>query len=573
MNISGWANCHDRLQPETWPVVKASKKFPASSMVMTMGSCFARNIEEHLARLGFTIPTLSLVVPKRESAVRSNDIINKYTPPSIFQEIQFTADIYDRDGVVTFEDLEKMSAKAGDEYIDLQLKGLVQVSKERLVERRQEIYDVHKHMFSCDLFVITLGLVEAWKDNETNMYIQQAPSNKYLRKDKERFQFEVLSHAQCLSYIENSLSIIRERNPNVSFLMTTSPVPLGRTFTDDDVIVANMHSKSKLRSVCGELSSSGKIDYFPSYESVMLTKAPTVWNPDLIHVSDTYVGNIVQRLVDVFFSVQSEVKLLFQRACSTASNEEALSFIQKAIEIEPLPEYLLKQGEIYQKLGNAQLAADSYRRALDIDATSWESWHKLSIIEERLGNVDSALDAVNKAMELCEDVPGSLYKSASRIYSKVGDEASAKLAMQRAYRVQPGLLSSVIQSVEQLSAAGNVPDAISLLKSTIEQAEEVPRLYILLGNLLKNSNDLEGAKEALEKAVALDPTLPGPHIQLSRTYGRLGDSEGAIREARNAIALKGDNPNYFFHLGNMLDRAGDLKGAEEARGKGKALAG
>lgn len=52
-------------------------------------------------------------------------------------------------------------------------------------------------------------------------------------------------------------------------ILTVSPVPLTASASGKHVLVSTMHSKSTLRSVAGQLSTTqGKIDYFPSYEIV-----------------------------------------------------------------------------------------------------------------------------------------------------------------------------------------------------------------------------------------------------------------------------------------------------------------
>ena len=86
------------------------------------------------------------------------------------------------------------------------------------------------------------------------------------------------------------------------FLITTSPVPLGRTFTTQDALVANCHSKSLLRAVAQELAfSAADVDYFPSYESVVMTRSDLAWVDDLRHVRDDLVGRIIERVTRAYF--------------------------------------------------------------------------------------------------------------------------------------------------------------------------------------------------------------------------------------------------------------------------------
>ena len=62
--------------------------FREVNSVFTIGSCFARNIEEHLMALGVKLPTTKFSAPEKEwSGGRSNSLLNEYNPGSICQKI------------------------------------------------------------------------------------------------------------------------------------------------------------------------------------------------------------------------------------------------------------------------------------------------------------------------------------------------------------------------------------------------------------------------------------------------------------------------------------------------------
>lgn len=299
-----WSDAGPRLAPQVWPAFSPRFVVPAAGSVFTIGSCFARNIEEHVARLGFRVPTLDFTVPEAERAGgRGNAVLNKYTPAAIRQEFEWTRRVLEAGGTVTADHVAPLAYTCNDgSQIDLQLGGFRPVSPERLLARRQELFDVFRHAFTADCVVLTLGLVEAWIDETTGLAIQQAPVQPAFRRALARFSFRRLDFATCLAQVQAAIDTVRALNPAATFLITTSPVPLDRTFTDEDVITATMYGKSVLRAVCGEIVAANEgVDYFPSYESVMLTRDWSVFQSDRRHVSDAFVGKIVQRLVDTYF--------------------------------------------------------------------------------------------------------------------------------------------------------------------------------------------------------------------------------------------------------------------------------
>jgi hypothetical protein len=260
-------------------------------------------------------------------------ILNKYTVAAISQEIDWIKAIRDAGGTVTWDSIAPMAYQTdSDTYLDLHLSTSHPVSRERMIERRQAIYDIHSQMFESDLVVITPGLTEAWFDAHAGLYIQQAPTRAMASAHQGRFFLEVLDFYQCHSMLERAIGILKDAGTR-QVALTVSPVPLARTMTRNDVLIANSYSKSTLRSVVGLLAESHDIvHYVPSYERVMLTKQKDVWNDDLRHVSDSFVGGIVSTFASASGHQATdigELLLEFNAASLSADSAEALRLFAK----------------------------------------------------------------------------------------------------------------------------------------------------------------------------------------------------------------------------------------------------
>lgn len=291
-----WALARDRLQPVCAPQVQPTFTVPEGAQIYTVGSCFARNIETYLAVLGYDIPTLSYIGQSREYGNRDNGILNRYSPAAIWQDFDWFRAVRATGGKVDLDNSGHLGLETPDGWIDLHIGGMVPVTKSRFLERRQQIYDIIATACTADCVTLTLGLIEAWFDRETGLYIHAAPAPRSLTKHRDRFEFHVLSYETCHAYVRKTIDFIQE-NGRCKVLLTTSPVALAQTFTDQDVIVANMQSKSLLRTVCGEIAQTfDGVDYFPAYEMVQGTRDWGVFEDDLIHVSRSYVAKIVQAL-------------------------------------------------------------------------------------------------------------------------------------------------------------------------------------------------------------------------------------------------------------------------------------
>ena len=357
---SKWAGVHDRILERCTPQVKEKFQVKPGSSVFTIGSCFARNMERHLSVLGYTIPMLDFSVPKVEWASVPQGILNKYTPPAIYQELAWVASILKRDGVVRKEDCDQFLYQVGELCIDNNLSGFVPVTIERFLARRQELFDCFKHAFSSDCVTITLGLIECWYDQKLEIYIQESPAKNLglMKAVKDQVFFVRLTQTQCLEFVNKSLDLLKELNPDADILMTVSPVPLDATFTEEDVITANSHSKSVLRSTVGEIvAENPNIGYFPSYESIMLTRDWSVFEADLRHVTDEAIGQLVIDLSGSYFSTENPevVEALKERLSLKAQKsnqyhrktqlvelalqkqdfDEAISLLEESLDVAP----------------------------------------------------------------------------------------------------------------------------------------------------------------------------------------------------------------------------------------------
>lgn len=286
-----------------------------------IGSCFARNVEERLEQAGATVTSRHIRVRDLgNKSAREGGVFNKYTPASILQELKWSA------GIEEYPE-EALLPVSKSNYYDPFLSGKAGSGTiEELMARRQEVKEYFAQAFQADVVILTLGLIEAWIDQETGLILNEAPQPKVLARNKERFSFLKLSLEQCEEALAEIHSIlVAKGKPGQKIILTVSPVPLGRTFTADDIIVANTTSKSTLRVAALRLAERTQdLDYFPSYEGVLHSDPALSWQRDRLHVSDVVVGHIIKTFLHRYGVTQSAPELL-TRADSEISETDPLS--------------------------------------------------------------------------------------------------------------------------------------------------------------------------------------------------------------------------------------------------------
>jgi hypothetical protein len=289
----------NRIEPIATPSFEVPFRLVAGESILTIGSCFARNVEHHLGRLGFKLPARNLF-QSPEFADLDPAIINNYGTPSIFNELAWA--FGEREFVADDHILEVMPGKFADQQMPSHLRP---ETRDIVLARRHAITEVYRTAAQCRVVIITLGLSEVWFDTKSGFYLNVAPRPATLRTYPDRYELHVLSYAEVVGFLVEAVRLLQKHGPpDLRVLLTVSPVPLQVTHRPIDVIVANSYSKSVLRAAAEEVITGFPfITYFPSYESVTLTNREFAWTADLRHVSDDIVQINIERMVDAYCDI------------------------------------------------------------------------------------------------------------------------------------------------------------------------------------------------------------------------------------------------------------------------------
>jgi len=266
--------------------------------VFAMGSCFAREIEAELIKRGGNVVSVDDGVRigafARISGKGEAGYFHRFTPQAMLLEFQRAF------GEAPGWEEDTLVFPMGNDYIDLnyfQTDDFSDKGREAALTRRAVATRLVRNAALADIVIVTLGLTESFVHKPTGWHANRVPSG-YLVRHKEEFAFHIASVEETLVALEEIRALIgRHRSTPFELVVTVSPVPLGTTFSNKDVIVANMDSKSTLRAAAAHFSGGhADVHYFPSYEMVVYTDPQLAWRPDRMHVQ----GQMVARIVDTF---------------------------------------------------------------------------------------------------------------------------------------------------------------------------------------------------------------------------------------------------------------------------------
>jgi hypothetical protein len=279
-------------------------KLKLSDPVFTMGSCFARELESALiGRGGNVVSADQSLLSGPEFADSSGKIrdgfFHRFSPRAMSHE--FAAAFGDINGWTE----ESLIFERGAEYLDLNywtIPGAV-CTREATLQRRRVAQTLVRRANGAKLIALTLGLIEAWRHLPTGFDVNRIDP-AVVARNKADFELDVLTDAEVDDALETIMATLKHHHETGDFqlVITVSPVPMQRTFTSQDILVANMASKARLRNAASRfVERHDNAYYFPSFEMVMLSNPADAWRPDQLHVARPMVRHIMEAFIDEFY--------------------------------------------------------------------------------------------------------------------------------------------------------------------------------------------------------------------------------------------------------------------------------
>src|SRR5262245_49139199 len=211
---------------------------------------------------------------------------------------------------------------------------------------------------------------------------------------------------------------------------------------------------------------------------------------------------------------------------------EAIKFYNKGIEL--------------RDAGKFQAAAESFKKAIEIDP-NWLLAHlDLGVIYVRLKDLPAANKAFTKAIELDPNF-AEAHSNLGFVYFATGANDAAIKSLQEALRLKPDLDPARRMLIAVYEAVGRKEDAAKL--SNAERTPNDARSYYLRGLDGRRFGNTEEALGALRKAVELDASLTEAHALLAEIYMRQERYTEAIPAFERVLALRAEDDATLYNLG------------------------
>lgn len=266
-----WRSSVANLAPlDVDPVAASGFKISPTDRIATAGSCFAQHIARTLSASGY-----NYMVAEDKPATAGAEDENYGTFSARYGNLYTVRQLLQlfRRAYATFEPNEQPWTRNDGCLIDpfrpaIQAGGFA--DKAALDADRDAHLAAVRDMFeTCDVFIFTLGLTEAWVSNSDGAVFPLAPGTVAPSVDPETYYFHNFTVGEMEADLSQFIDYFRRINPSAKIILTVSPVPLIATYEPRHVLVSTTYSKAALRVVADQISRRyDHVEYFPSYEMI-----------------------------------------------------------------------------------------------------------------------------------------------------------------------------------------------------------------------------------------------------------------------------------------------------------------
>jgi tetratricopeptide (TPR) repeat protein len=176
--------------------------------------------------------------------------------------------------------------------------------------------------------------------------------------------------------------------------------------------------------------------------------------------------------------------------------------------------------------------------------------------------LDKAVKALAQFHATAE-TPEQETEMAALVFLAAHQLAQAQTVAEAAYKYHPSV-HTLLLLANTLQMQGRYPDVNRLLGNQRETYANSPEFFVTLAESEFDASLYPAAREDLQRAISLNPSMYQAHYLLGNVLSRLTDLDGAIVEYHRAIELSPLQPRTYFQLALVLRSKQDPVGEQHA---------
>jgi tetratricopeptide (TPR) repeat protein len=221
----------------------------------------------------------------------------------------------------------------------------------------------------------------------------------------------------------------------------------------------------------------------------------------------------------------------------------------------------------YLLAGNAKVAAESYRKALQLNPQDPKLHYNLSLALDKLGDFASERQELERAVKLDPSVAVA-QNQLGVLALRSGQHAEAELRFKKTLAIDPTFAEAQSNLGVLYSQEGKNADAASLFQRAIKNDPKYTKAYVNLGLLMAQEGTLSEAEEQFRTAIAVDSNYADAYAALGMLQAKTGRGAEAVQNFQRAVTLEPASAQAHLNLGialvDQFDRPPGFKEFSEA---------
>ena len=249
--------------------------------------------------------------------------------------------------------------------------------------------------------------------------------------------------------------------------------------------------------------------------------------------------------------------------------EKMIESIDKAIKINPLPQYRIRKGEILFCIGeHYQEAIKVLKDVLEEDSSFKECYKVIALSYLELGDYPNALRYINLAILNSQD-DEYLYELKSKILKYLNKPDEALNVLLKFYENYPDDMEIEASIALEYRKRNENSKALNFINKSLLKEKDSDK-YLGKEIILVQMERYEDAIKAGEKSIELEEN-GAAYYWLALSYGRIEEYSKALTAINKSILLDGGDTWSFKIQSEIYTALGDNKAAEKAYKKAKEL--
>ena len=218
----------------------------------------------------------------------------------------------------------------------------------------------------------------------------------------------------------------------------------------------------------------------------------------------------------------------------------------------------LMLGRLYKIGQNSVDAEKAYKKVLDQDPNSEDALTGLAMVYSDLGDNKNAADVLKRLAD--KNPSGRSLAALASTYEQMREYGLAAETLKKAIELSPASSGELKRALAQdLMLADRLDESLALYQEAVAEDPKDVQSQLRISQIYRQKRDFVKAREASDKARALDPNnieIRYNEVNLLEAEGRNADAIAAMKDILATTAKKSYNPAERGNRAALLERLG-----------------